>query len=177
MEKKPDIVNRRVVYDGFFSVREDEIVHGANRAIYTVLSTKVKAVVILAEDREGRFLLSHEYRHGVEDFVIGCPGGRVEPQEDLLSAAKREFLEETGYRANSIHFMGNSYPIPSICDQELSYFFSNDISFSGPPNLEPLEIVETKFYSGEEIRDLIKKGKGIDSMLITALFYRNLYRY
>jgi 8-oxo-dGTP pyrophosphatase MutT (NUDIX family) len=49
--------------------------------------------VLVVVRHEGRFLIVHERRHGQLWYL---PAGRVEPGEDLLSAARRETLEESG---------------------------------------------------------------------------------
>jgi 8-oxo-dGTP pyrophosphatase MutT (NUDIX family) len=47
-------------------------------------------------EREGRFLLVRERQEGRP--VINQPAGHLEPGETLLQAARREVLEETGWR-------------------------------------------------------------------------------
>lgn len=62
------------------------------------VSTAVKLAVSVVLRREGRFLLverANEPGRGMFAF----PGGRVEADEKLASAAERELLEETGLMA------------------------------------------------------------------------------
>ena len=47
---------------------------------------------------DGKILLTKQEQSGKEPF-IGATGGRVDEGEDILDAAKRELMEETGYEA------------------------------------------------------------------------------
>jgi ADP-ribose pyrophosphatase len=59
-------------------------------------------VVVFPVLPDGRILFTEQEQPGKEPF-IGATGGRVDAGEDILAAAKRELLEESGYEAD--HFM------------------------------------------------------------------------
>ncbi|MGH2102854.1 NUDIX domain-containing protein, partial [Aerococcus urinaeequi] len=46
--------------------------------------------------RDDKIILVRQYRKGIEAVSLEVPAGLVDPNEDLLVAAKREFAEETG---------------------------------------------------------------------------------
>ena len=50
-------------------------------------------------DEEERILLVRQYRLPAQQYLWELPAGRVDPGETPLQAAKRELMEETGYRA------------------------------------------------------------------------------
>jgi 8-oxo-dGTP pyrophosphatase MutT (NUDIX family) len=54
--------------------------------------------------RDGRFLLVEENVRG--ELVLNQPAGHLEPDESLLAAARRETLEETGWRVELTDFIG-----------------------------------------------------------------------
>lgn len=49
--------------------------------------------VVVIVRKDDKFLLVHEKKHGQKWYL---PAGRIEPREDLIQAAIRETLEETG---------------------------------------------------------------------------------
>lgn len=57
-----------------------------------------KQTVLLAGFTEaGKIILVRMFRFPVEDYTYELPGGNIEDGENASEAARREFLEETGY--------------------------------------------------------------------------------
>ena len=68
-----------------------------------IQDTAVCGVVLLRSDGAALLQLRDD-KPGIADPGIWVfPGGHVEPGENLESAAKREFLEETCYRCDYLH--------------------------------------------------------------------------
>lgn len=72
-----------------------------------LLGGRTVAVVALTED--GRVLLARQYRPGPGRVLLELPGGGVEDGEDVLAAARRELLEETGYAAGEARLAGQTW--------------------------------------------------------------------
>lgn len=63
---------------------------------------------------DGRILLTKQEQPGGKGHFIAGAGGRVDPGEDILDAAKRELLEETGYEAEEFVLWKSLQPIGKI---------------------------------------------------------------
>lgn len=64
-------------------------------------------VVIFALVRSDTILAIRHYKHGAKKINLGLPAGYVENKESPADAARRELLEETGYRAESVRLLGS----------------------------------------------------------------------
>ena len=87
-----------------------------------------KVVVILALDLDrDEIVLIREFRLGAH-MATGCgdvvevPAGRVEKDEPLIEAARRECLEETGVAAQTLIPLFSVMPSPGVSD-ELQFYF------------------------------------------------------
>lgn len=65
------------------------------------------AVVALAESEQ--VVLARQFRPGPGEVLDELPGGMVDPDEEVLAAAGRELLEETGYAAAELEVVGRSW--------------------------------------------------------------------
>ncbi|WP_082087970.1 RNA deprotection pyrophosphohydrolase [Domibacillus indicus] len=64
---------------------------------------KPSHVLVLCRKEQAWLLTKHKER-GLE-----CPGGKIEPDETLEAAARREAAEETGAVVDGLHFIGEYY--------------------------------------------------------------------
>ena len=67
---------------------------------------KIHLTVATVIEKDSKFLMVKETKFGVQ--VINQPAGHVEPGEDILQAAMRETMEETGWEVAIRGFLGIS---------------------------------------------------------------------
>ena len=60
------------------------------------------AVAVLAIDDDDEVILVNEFRYPV-GYVLEIPAGNIDKGETPLKCAKRELLEETGYKAKKLN--------------------------------------------------------------------------
>jgi len=76
--------------------------------------------LIIPITKEGKIILAKQEQPGKKPF-IGLVGGRVDEGEKPLEAAKRELLEETGYKAKEWLLFDALQPVSKI--EWALYFF------------------------------------------------------
>ncbi len=117
---------------------------------------------------EDRVLLIEQYRPAVGETILEIPAGLLEKGEDPLACAQRELEEETGYRAKKWTSLGTILPSPGYTAERIYLYRAEDLSL-GTQNLDSGEDLLVKWFSLEEIRDLLKKGALTDSKTLIAL--------
>lgn len=69
-----------------------------------------RCVSTIALTPDNQVIIARQFRPGPERVMEEIPGGVVEPHEtDLEAAARRELLEETGYQAADMTYLGYEY--------------------------------------------------------------------
>lgn len=173
---KPTVSSSETVFSGFFDVKLDRLVRKDGQTLdYTSIVLPWSASIVLAQTKEGLYILNREYRHPAGLSLLGCPGGRIENDEDPRHAAERELLEETGYWSDHFSLIGSCYPFPSLCNQKIFFFHAKDAYRKGTQDPDPFEFIQTELKSEEEVRDELRSGSPIDSLLCAALWYKNVY--
>ncbi len=85
-------------------------VDGKPRTFHRIQSVNWAQIVPVTADQE--VVLVRQYRHGDQRVTLEIPGGLIDPGEDPATAALRECLEETGYRARAALSLGVVAPNP-----------------------------------------------------------------
>jgi len=172
---QPEILSSEIVYKGFFNIRLDhlKLPHGPERH-YTSLITGHDAAAILAETEDNKLIILNEYRHPTGEWLLGCPGGRLDEEELPLIGAQRELLEETGFQSDEWIHMGAIFPFPAVCPQKIHYYLAKNARFIQKPNLEDFELIHPVLKTKTELYHEITNGALTDGVLCTALLLRNL---
>lgn len=121
-------------------------------------------------------VMIRQYRHGTGEITLEIPGGLIDPGDDPPGAAKRELMEETGYKASEIKSLGSVHPNPAFLNNECFTFLAKDVVNSGPQDMDEKEDIEVQLIPIDDIPKLIKDGT-ITHSLIIAAFYRYYMEY
>lgn len=106
-------------------------------------------------EQNSKILMVQEKRpdfHGKWNIPIG----RKEPEEDIVSCAKREGKEETGFELKPLYLIGEyRFNLPSG-DAVIGFIFRSEII--GGQLTVPDDMMDVKFFSFEGIEELNKKS-------------------
>lgn len=133
-------------------------------------------VQVLPMTKSGEVLLIEQYRPGTHSVTLETPGGIVDPEDDSSErAAVRELLEETGYRAEKMVFLGRIHANPSLQGNHCDAYLAVNVERVQEPNFDENEEIESRLVPYNEIPDLIKSGAISHSLVIAAFHYLHLY--
>jgi len=117
---------------------------------------------MMAVDDHKRILLVRQYRLPARRYLWELPAGRVDEGETTLQAARRELMEETGYRARSWKKLAEFYPSPGFLAEKMTIFLATELTEGTQSPMED-ERIETRWFSARELDQLIGSGKMIDA--------------
>ena len=127
MNKLPKLIERTEVYDSDrINLSKDRIkTHSGISYDHHVIKSKFDSVALIVKNAKEQlaFVSSIRYVQGIEDS-LELPAGGIDPNEEPIIAAKREFREETGFEAHNLTFLGEFYPSNSMMTQKIYVFRS-----------------------------------------------------
>ena len=114
-------------------------------------------VLVLALTGKGEIILVRQFRHAIRQTTLELPAGSVEEGEFPEQAARRELLEETGFRAGSFRLLGSGHLMGNRYSARDYLWLAEDcevpsLEFTGP---KPDVIL----VSPKEFKDLVVSGK------------------
>jgi len=132
--------------------------------------------VVMPLDEKGRVLLARQYRLPARDYLWEIPAGRMDPGETPLKAAKRELKEETGLSAKKWTKLFSLFMSPGFLAEKMHIYVAQELK-QGKTNFMGDERIESKWFTGKELNEMIKSGKIIDGKTIAAwLAWRTLFK-
>lgn len=131
-------------------------------------------VCMLGVTPDQKFLVAREFRQGPEKILNEIPGGAGEDGETPLEAAKREFLEETGYDGD-FQEIGSSWGDAYSDLYRHHFVVTNCKKIADTLTNDDTEFIEVVLLSLDELKDLIKSGELTDSeTALRGLIYLGL---
>lgn len=128
------------------------------------------SVVVLPRLEDGRVVLVRQYRYAVRRWLWELVAGGIEPGETPLQAARRELLEETGYRARSFSRPLVFYPSPGCLSERMVLVEARGLSKSRA-RPEADERLEVGRFTPDELRRMIRKNTLQDAKTLVGLLW------
>lgn len=152
LRSKAKLVSSKLSYEGkVFSVYTDTVIEpGYEHPNTRDVIRHNGSIVVLAVDESKNpadpdVILIRQYRHAAGQFLLELPAGRIEAGEAPLAAAKREMIEETGFRARRWTLLTKYFASPGFLGEWMQIYLARDIRAgeATPEEDEHIEIVRT----------------------------------
>lgn len=151
--KQPLPENAKLVFKGvMFDTYQWEVegYDGKKRTFEKLKRPDTVMVIPVTED--GKIILALQEQPNKPPF-IGTLGGRVDEGEEVLEAAKRELLEESGYEAKDWILYDAVQPVSKI-EWAIYTFIAKGCKKVVEQDLDGAEKIDLKFLSFQEFVDL-----------------------
>jgi ADP-ribose pyrophosphatase len=166
------VESKRLFSEPWFTVRKDicELPNGKKHSAYYILEYPDWATAFaLTEDN--KVVMVRQYRHGLGVVSTELPGGVIDEGENAAQAIARELMEETGYEFESIEEMGKVAPNPATSNNYMHMFLAKGGRKVADQKLDATEDVEVLIHSVDEVKQLIRENKIVQSLHSTCIFY------
>ena len=171
MELNEKQISRKNIYEcPVFKVFEDKVELPNGHVSTRNIINHRGGVCIAALKDDGNILLVNQFRYVYNEVILEFPAGKKELNEDSLETAKRELIEETGYKANSFTYMGKFYPTCGYTNEIIDLYFAKDLEYVGQL-LDDDEFLNVTEMDLETIIRLCNDGTIVDGKTM-ALAYK-----
>src|ERR1700730_3742048 len=106
--------SKEITKTRLFTVTKEHSVDPAAFEIKRAIVHHGGSAVMMPVDKKNRILLVKQYRLPAQQYLWELPAGRLDPGETPLKAAKRELVEETGYKAKKWKKLAEFYASPGF---------------------------------------------------------------
>lgn len=161
-----------ILQTDFFKIHQDQCQKpdgGIVPAYYTI--DRPDAAVIAAFTKAKELILIKQYRHPVKEISTEIPAGYINPDEtEILKAAERELLEETGYKAAKIIPLNQTWASAGIMSNKVDFFLALDCEKIQDQSLDPHENISIHLAPWTTANDIINQHKIKDLGSVCGLF-------
>lgn len=170
---KAVILDSKLAYEGkIFSVYTEQVREPNGVEATRDIVRHNGSVVVLAVDEttnpaDPLVVVERQFRHAADQYLLELPAGRVDPGENTLAAAKRELIEETGYRAKKWTRLVRYYASPGFVGEWMEIYLATGI-VAGTAEPEDDERIEVRLLPLSQLEKMAAAGEIYDGKTIVG---------
>jgi ADP-ribose pyrophosphatase len=153
-----------------FEVRRAEVIEPSGVRAERDVVVHPGSVVVLPVLADGRIVLVRQFRYATGQYLWELVAGRLDHGETPTTAARRELLEETGYRARRLRRFLVMFPSPGFLREPLFVFLATRLT-AGEAQPEEDERLLVRAFPAARLEAMLRRGKMRDAKSIAALLY------
>jgi ADP-ribose pyrophosphatase len=172
-----EVLSSTLQYEGpLFKIFSDHIIEpNGVESTRDIIRHNGSVVILAVDDSKSKhdplIVMERQYRHAAGQYMWELPAGKIEGDEGRLAAAKRELIEETGYRAKKWTPLVRYYASPGFLGEWMQIFFAEGLTL-GDSQPEDDERIDLYLISLSEVLRLIDDGAILDGKtLVGVQFY------
>lgn len=164
-------LSRKTVYSSeWLNLHVDRVEYPAGKIAeaHHCIDFLYQGVGIIMTDDQDRLLLIRSYRYIMDSVDWEIPAGSFK-NEDVLAAAEREALEETGYECRDFRRIYSYYPLTGISN---SYFhIVRCLAVKKVADFDPNEVHSVQWFSRAEVTRLLQENAVQDGFSLQGILF------
>jgi ADP-ribose pyrophosphatase len=155
-----EILSSERGFDGaWVHVRVDRVRLPSGRVTTRETVEHPGSVAIVGVTIDDRVLLLRQSHHPIQQTLLGLPAGTLEAGETPEACARRELLEETGYRAGPLSLLAEYYTSPGYTSEKMTVFLAEKCEPAGG-DIDQDELIAVHPHAMADVARLISPGPG-----------------
>jgi ADP-ribose diphosphatase len=156
------ISSREITKNKIFRVTLDDAVDPGGFEIKRFIVQHRGSAVMMPVDENNRILLVRQYRLPARRYLWELPAGSIDEGETALQTARRELVEETGYRAKRWQKLAEFFPSPGFLAEKMTIYLATGLTAGEATPMED-ERIEVRWFAAKQVDDMLRAGKILDA--------------
>ncbi len=128
------------------------------------------AVMIVPLLSDGRVVLERQFRYPLKRTAIEFPAGKIDAGERPIQCARRELLEETGYRAGKWSYLGGLHNAIAYSDEKIEMFLAEELVHEGA-SLDAGETLQVFTEPWQRLLQWVREGTVTDVKTMVGVMW------
>jgi len=159
------ISSKEITKNKIFRVTLDDAVDPGRFEIKRFIVQHRGSAVMMPVDENNRILLVRQYRLPACRYLWELPAGSIDEGETALQTARRELVEETGYRAKKWQRLAEFFPSPGFLAEKMTIYLATGLTAGEATPMED-ERIEVRWFTAKQVDDMLRAGKILDAKTI-----------